>query len=108
MSLHVNSPRFLRLIYLYCRLILLGVLLALLVRESVIEAYRIPSDSMRNTLLAGDFLLAEKLTFGARIPFTDLRLPGIRDPERGDVVVFQFPSDPSKTYVKRVVAVGGR
>ena len=62
---------------------------------------------MENTLLSGDFLFVNKLVYGAEIPGTDLRLPAITTPERGDIIVFRYPRDETLNYVKRVVAVGG-
>jgi signal peptidase I len=62
---------------------------------------------MENTLLAGDFLLVNKLVYGAQIPFTNKTLPAVRSPRRGDVIVFQFPSDLSKNFVKRLVGEPG-
>ena len=62
---------------------------------------------MEDTLLIGDFLLVNKFVYGIRIPFTDLRLPAVRDPERGDVIVFKYPIDPSLDFIKRVIGVPG-
>ncbi|MFC1573471.1 signal peptidase I [Candidatus Eisenbacteria bacterium] len=74
----------------------------------VIQGYRIPSGSMEDTLLIGDFLFADKITYGARIPFIDgKRLPGLRDPEPGDIVIFKSPRN-GETLIKRCVAVGGQ
>ena len=84
-----------------------AVLLFLFLRAFVIEAYKIPSGSMEHTLLVGDFLLVNKMSYGAEIPFTGKRLPALRAPERGDVVVFEFPNDPSKNFVKRLVGLPG-
>lgn len=84
-----------------------AVLLFLVLRAFLVEAYKIPSGSMEGTLLVGDFLLVNKLVYGAEIPFTDARLPALRTPARGDVVVFEWPSDPSKNFVKRLVGVAG-
>lgn len=84
-----------------------AVLLFLVLRAFLVEAYKIPSGSMEGTLLVGDFLLVNKLVYGAEIPFTDARLPALRAPARGDVVVFEWPSDPSKNFVKRLVGVAG-
>src|SRR5262249_33270974 len=67
----------------------------------------IPTGSMENTLQVGDFLLVNKLIYGAPIPFTNKRLPRLRDPKRGDVIVFEFPQDPTKYLVKRLVGVPG-
>jgi len=84
-----------------------AVLLFLLLRSFLVEAYKIPSGSMERTLLVGDFLLVNKLVYGAEIPFTGRRLPALRSPSRGDVIVFQWPSDPSKNFVKRLVGLPG-
>jgi len=91
----------------YARLLLLALVLAFVIKESVVEAYRIPSESMENTLLVGDFLMANKFIYGAYVPFTHWRLPALRDPKPGDVVVFRFPEDRRKSFIKRIVASGG-
>lgn len=84
-----------------------AVLLFLVLRTFFVEAYKIPSGSMEKTLLVGDFLLVNKLVYGAEIPFSGKRLPALRAPKRGDVVVFEFPIDPSKNFVKRLVGLPG-
>jgi signal peptidase I len=74
----------------------------------VVQGYRIPSGSMEDTLLIGDFLFADKITYGARIPFASgKRLPGLRDPEPGDIVIFKSPKT-GDTLIKRCVAVAGQ
>ncbi len=83
------------------------ILLFFLVRATGVEAYKIPTGSMESTLLVGDFILVNKMAYGGRLPFTDIRLPGWRTPEAGDVVVFLFPVDEQTRYIKRCVAVGG-
>jgi signal peptidase I len=85
----------------------LAVLLFLLVRAFLVEAFKIPSGSMEGTLLIGDFLLVNKLVYGAEIPLSHKRLPAVRTPQRGDVIVFQWPSDPTKNFVKRLVGLPG-
>jgi len=98
----------------------LAILIALGVRHFVIEPFRIPSESMLPTLLIGDHLFVNKFIYGAKVPFTDIRLPGIREPERGDVVVFTvakrggqtFPADrkpnlPREEFVKRLIGLPG-
>ncbi len=85
----------------------IAFVLFLVLRAFFVEAYKIPSGSMERTLLVGDFLLVNKLVYGAEVPFTGKRLPRLRDPERGDVIVFQWPEDPSKNFVKRLVGVPG-
>lgn len=91
----------------YFRLAVVAVILAFLIKILLVEAYNIPSESMENTLLVGDFLIADKLTYGPRLPILGIRLPALRDPKVGDVVVFRFPDNPSKNFIKRVVAKGG-
>lgn len=89
------------------------LVLFLLIRTFLFEAYRIPSGSMIPTLLVGDWLFVNKFAYGAHIPFTNTSLPGYAEPERGDVVVFISPEqydqpwDPFPTLVKRLVAVAG-
>lgn len=85
----------------------LAIVLALLIKTSVVEAYKIPSSSMEDTLLIGDFLLANKFVYGSQIPLTSWRLPALRDPKAGDIVIFIFPEDLQTKFIKRCVAVGG-
>jgi signal peptidase I len=74
----------------------------------VVQGFRIPSSSMEDTLLIGDFLFADKITFGARVPLThDARLPGVRSPKAGDVVIFKSPQS-GENLIKRCVAVAGQ
>jgi signal peptidase I len=87
--------------------ILIAFILAMFIRTFVIQAFRIPTGSMRPTLLEGDVILVNKFIYGAKIPFTDLRLPKVREPKRGDVVVFIYPEDPKKDFIKRLIAFGG-
>ncbi len=83
-------------------------LIFLAIRTLAFQAFRIPTGSMENTLLPGDFLFINKLAYGARLPFTDVRLPGYTQPKRGDIIVFEFPLDPKVDYIKRCVAVAGQ
>lgn len=86
----------------------LAVLLFLVLRAFLVEAFKIPSGSMEGTLLVGDFLLVNKLVYGAEVPFTGgKRLPAIRQPKNGDILVFLWPEDPTKNLVKRLVGVPG-
>ncbi|HET9425981.1 MAG TPA: signal peptidase I [Gemmatimonadaceae bacterium] len=84
-----------------------AVLVFLLIRTFLVEAFKIPSGSMEHTLLVGDFLLVNKLVYGAEVPFTDKRLPRLRTPQAGDVIVFDYPRDLSKNFVKRLVGMPG-
>jgi signal peptidase I len=99
--------RALRLAVEWARSFLVAIVVFLLVRAFLVEAFKIPSGSMEGTLLVGDFLLVNKLVYGAEVPFTHVRLPAVRTPHRGDVVVFQWPEDPSKNFVKRLVGLPG-
>src|SRR5438552_9220306 len=63
---------------------------------------------MLETLQVGDFLFVNKFEYGPKIPFTHIRLPGLRQPHTGDIIVFQFPQDPSKDYIKRCIATAGQ
>ncbi len=87
-----------------------ALILALMIKTSVVEAYKIPSSSMEETLLVGDFLLANKFIYGMRlpIPFVDIKLPALADPKPGDIVIFKFPLDQSQNYIKRCVAMEGQ
>ena len=91
--------------------ILIAFVLAMFIRTFFFQAFKIPSGSMKPTLQVGDRLIVNKLTYGAKIPFTKerpgMRLPGFREPRRGDVVVFVFPEDPERDFIKRLIATGG-
>ncbi len=104
--MHILSSRY-RIPWRSIRFPLLTLLLFLAIRGLLLEAFTIPTSSMENTLLVGDFLLVNKALYGAEIPGTRVRLPAIRDPQRGDVVVFRPPHDPLRNYVKRVVGLPG-
>jgi signal peptidase I len=103
-----DAPHIGHTLWEYTKSLGIALLLAVVMKTSIVEAYKIPSGSMEDTLLVGDFLLANKFLYGSRLPFTDIRLPAIRDPEPGDVVIFRFPRDPSVNYIKRCVAIGGQ
>src|ERR1039457_2140430 len=91
----------------YAESILIAAILALVIRTFVVQAFKIPSGSMEDTLLIGDHLLVSKFIYGTKIPFTDKRVLKLRDPRQGDVIVFEYPEDPSKDFIKRVVGVPG-
>ncbi len=91
----------------YAESIIIAVVLALFIRTFVVQAFKIPSGSMEDTLQIGDHLLVNKFIFGTHIPFTDKRFFALRNPHRGDVIVFEYPEDPSKDFIKRIVGVPG-
>ena len=82
-------------------------LIVLVLRSFIAEPFRIPSNSMMPTLLTGDFILVNKYTYGIRIPVLGTKVITIGQPERGDVIVFKYPKEPSTPYIKRVVGVPG-
>ena len=92
----------------YVEAALWALVLTFQLRAFVIQACRIPSESMVPTLLKGDFLFVNKFEYGPKLPFTHVRLPGLRGPRTGDIIVFQFPGNPSLDYIKRCVASGGQ
>ena len=87
--------------------IVIALLLALFIREFFIQAFKIPSGSMIPTLLVGDRLMVNKLRYGPKVRFTDKRLPGFSKAKRGDIIVFIFPDDPKRDFIKRLIALGG-
>lgn len=91
----------------YAESIIIAVLLALVIRTYLVQAFKIPSGSMEDTLAIGDHLLVSKFTYGTKVPFMDKRVLKIRDPRQGDVIVFEYPEDPSKDFIKRVIGVPG-
>jgi len=91
----------------YLEPILIAVLIALFIRAFAVQAFKIPSSSMEPTLLVGDYLLVNKFIYGIRIPYTDRKLFQFKKPQRGDVIVFIFPLDPSKDFIKRVIGTEG-
>ena len=87
--------------------ILVAIVLALFIRTFVIQAFKIPSGSMKQTLLIGDHILVNKFIYGVKIPFSQTTIIPIKNPKRGDIIVFKFPEDPSKDFIKRVIGVAG-
>jgi len=87
--------------------IVIAFILAMFIRAFIVQAYKIPSGSMRPGLVEGDRILVSKFIYGAKVPFTDLRLPGLREPRRGEVIVFIYPKDPSRDFIKRLIAKEG-
>ncbi len=87
--------------------ILVALFFALLIRTFVVQAFKIPSGSMEPTLLVGDYLLVTKFTYGYKVPFTNKRVLDFKKPQRGDIIVFRYPVDPDKDFIKRVIAVEG-
>ncbi|MDO8525987.1 MAG: signal peptidase I [Candidatus Omnitrophota bacterium] len=87
--------------------IIVAVILALVIRMFVVQAFKIPSGSMIPTFHVGDRIFVNKFIYGAKVPFLNMRLPALRQPARGDIIVFKAPDAPQKDFVKRLIAVGG-
>ncbi|MGH7467744.1 MAG: signal peptidase I [Longimicrobiales bacterium] len=102
-----RPPSPLRWVWEWAKSLLIAFVLFLFIRTFLVEAFRIPTGSMENTLLVGDFLLVNKAVFGAQIPIVHLNLPALAQPRRGEVVVFMPPHDQGKYYVKRVLGMPG-
>jgi signal peptidase I len=100
----------------YVQALSIAILAALILRIFVVQAFRIPTGSMKDTLIVGDFLLVNKFVYGVRTPdylagteikIPHVRLPGFRTPQRGDIIIFKFPKDPRLDYIKRCVGLPG-
>jgi len=91
----------------YAEAIIIAILLALVIRTFVIQAFKIPSGSMKPTLLIGDHILVNKFIYGIRIPYWNKEWVHFGNPARGDIIVFRYPVDPSKDFIKRVVGTPG-
>jgi len=91
----------------YIEAIIIAILIAVFIRTFVIQAYKIPSRSMVPTLLVGDHLLVNKFIYGVKIPYFRKTIIPITDPQRGDIVVFIYPNDRSKDFIKRVIGIAG-
>jgi signal peptidase I len=91
----------------YARSFFPVAVIVLVLRSFIFEPFRIPSDSMMPTLLDGDFIVVNKFAYGLRLPVLDTKFLGIGEPQRGDVVVFRYPPDPSINYIKRLVGLPG-
>src|SRR5262249_47975925 len=83
------------------------ILAVFLLRSFLVEPFKIPSGSMIPTLLVGDFILVNKYTYGIRLPVANVKVLGVNEPKRGEVMVFRYPENPSLDYIKRVVGLPG-
>ena len=92
----------------YLEPIAVAILIALFIRTFVVQAFKIPSSSMEPTLQVGDHLLVNKFIYGIKVPFVDGKYFQYRKPQRGDIIVFIFPKDRSKDFIKRVIGTEGQ
>jgi signal peptidase I len=108
-----HKPKIRETIREWVESILVALVLAMVIRAFIVQAFRIPSGSMRMTLIEGDRLLVNKLKYGAKLPFWNMvpalnkRLPGYGHIERGDVIVFLYPEDKKRDFIKRLIGKGG-
>jgi signal peptidase I len=91
----------------YAEAIIIAILIALFIRTFVVQAFKIPSGSMKPTFQIGDHILVSKFSYGIKIPLLRKTIVPVSDPKRGDIVVFIYPEDRSKDFIKRVIGVGG-
>ncbi len=91
----------------YAESIVIAILIALFIRAFIVQAFKIPSGSMEPTLLIGDHLLVNKFIYGIKLPFLDEKVLVYKEPQREDIIVFIFPKDKTKDFIKRVVGVAG-
>jgi len=91
----------------YAETLIIALAIALFVRAFVVQAFKIPSESMKPTLLVGDHILVNKFIYGIRIPVIGKKVLPFSNPQRGDVIVFIYPGDKSKDYIKRVIGLPG-
>ena len=91
----------------YAEAILIALLLALFIRTFVVQAFKIPSGSMKDTLLVGDHILVNKFIYGIKNPFSGSTWIPVKEPQRKDIVVFRYPVNPSQDYIKRVIGLPG-
>ena len=91
----------------YAEAIAIAILLALVIRTLIVQAFTIPSGSMMDTLLVGDYILVNKFLYGPELPLMDYRLPALRHPDRGDIIVFKYPQDEKRDFIKRIIGLPG-
>lgn len=91
----------------YLEAFIIAIILALVIRAFVVQAFKIPSSSMEPTLLIGDHLLVNKFIYGIKVPFVDKKILQFKKPERGDIIVFKYPVNPKIDFIKRVIAIEG-
>ncbi|MBI4823250.1 MAG: signal peptidase I [Nitrospirae bacterium] len=96
-----------RVIFEYLEAIVTALILALFIRAYFVQAFKIPTGSMIPTLLVGDHILVNKIIYGVKLPFSDKHILVIKKPKKGDIIVFKYPEDPKRDFIKRVIATEG-
>lgn len=102
-----SAPGLLTMVVEYSRSFFPVLIFVLVIRSFIFEPFRIPSGSMKPTLIVGDFIFVKKFSYGLRLPVTETKIIETGQPERGDVIVFRLPSNPSINYIKRVIGLPG-
>jgi len=87
--------------------LVLAIVLALFIRAFIVQAFKIPSGSMKDTLQIGDHILANKFIYGVKLPYFNITIIPYKKPQRGDIVIFKFPQDPKKDFIKRTIGIQG-
>ena len=87
--------------------LILAIVLALFIRAFIVQAFKIPSGSMKATLQIGDHILANKFIYGVKLPYFNITIIPYKKPQRGDIVIFKFPQDPKKDFIKRTIGIQG-
>lgn len=106
-NLRDTAPKEKSLLREYAEALIVALILAMIIRTFVVQAFKIPSESMLETLQVGDHLLVNKFSYGVKWPFSNSYAVNGADPERGDVIVFEYPNNPSLDYIKRIVGIPG-
>jgi signal peptidase I len=101
------NPRWQKVLKEYVEALAVALVLALFIRTFVVQAFKIPSESMVNTLLVGDHLLVNKFIYGVKLPFSDKTVAPVSDPALGDIIVFEYPLDKELDYIKRIIGLPG-
>jgi len=101
------NPRWQKTLLEYIEALAVALVLALVIRTFVVQAFKIPSGSMLETLQIGDHLLVNKFLYGVKMPFTGTTLFDVQEPQHGDIIVFEFPEDPDKDFIKRIIGAPG-
>jgi signal peptidase I len=94
-------------IWEYSEILIVALILAMIIRAFFVQAFKIPSESMRDTLLVGDYLLVTRFNYDIKVPFTDISMADTGDPQHGDIIVFRYPNNPDLNYIKRVIGLPG-
>ena len=94
-------------IWEYSEILIVALVLAMIIRAFFVQAYKIPSGSMLETLHIGDYLLVTRFNYDVKVPFTDISMISTGDPQHGDIIVFRYPLDTKQNYIKRVIGLPG-